>query len=94
MQIFEVTKLYVLHLKQLNSYGELSVCFVYFSFLIYLCTSDRSLNMLKIRYLERVIHGAVILFAEILGDFCYYELQLLHCILNRINRTYNLNAMI
>ena len=94
MQIFEVTKLYVLHLKQLNSYGELSVCFVYFSFLIYLCMSDRSFNMLKIRYLERVIHGAVILFAEILGDLCYYELKPLQCILNRINRTYNLNAMI
>ena len=94
MQIFEVTKLYVLHLKQLNSYGELSVCFVYFSFLIYLCMSDRSFNMLKIRYLERVIHGAVILIAEILGDLCYYELKPLQCILNRISRTYNLNAMI
>ena len=94
MQICEVTKLYVLHLKQSNSYGELSVCFVYFSFLTYLRTSDRSFNMLKISYLERVIHGAVILLAEILGDLCYYKLKLLYCIVNRINRTYNSNAMI
>ena len=45
-------------------------------------------------YLESVIHGAVILLAEILGDLCYYEIKLLHFILNRINRTYNWNVVI
>ena len=36
----------------------------------------------KIRSLARVIHGAVIQLAEILGDLYYYEMKLLHCIRN------------
>ena len=66
---------------------------MYFSFLIYLCTSDRSFDTLKSK-LARVIHGAIILLAEILGGFCYYEMKLLHCIFNRVNRTYNSNVLI
>ena len=42
----------------------------------------------------RVIHGTVILLAEIFVDLCYYEINLLHCIFNRINRTYNSNFLI
>ena len=55
---------------------------MYFSFVIYLCTSDRSFDILKNKYLARVIHDAVIRLAEILDDLCYYEMKLLHCILN------------
>ena len=86
MQICEVSKLYVLHLKQ-QFYGELSVRFVYFFFLIYLCTSDRFFDMVKNKVsFACYTHGAVILLAEILGDLCYYETKLLYCILNRTER--------
>ena len=36
--------------------------------------------MLKIKSPARVIHGAVIQLADILGDLCYYEMKLLHLI--------------
>ena len=59
---------------------------MYFSYLIYI---SYLLRRKKVRYLALVIHGAVILLAEILGNLCYYEMKLLHCILYRINQTYN-----
>ena len=68
------------------------LCIFSFSF-IYVRSTDL-FTCYKASYLGRVIHGAVILLADILRDLCYYEMKVLHCIRNRIKRTYSSNVLI